>query len=329
MTRHERVKLTLENGTTVDAVAPVIISASRSTDIPAFHLDWFFNRLNKGYCVWTNPFSQAQSYVSFQNVRCIVFWSKNPRPLIPRLEELKKRGIDCYVQYTLNDYEAEDYEPNVPKLEYRIGTFRELVNKLGRGAVIWRYDPILITNKVGLKEHIGKISRIAQSLRGYVDKMVFSFTDISRYRKVQFNLDQAKIEWKELDVDGMKVFAKEIRHNIILAGIELATCGEAVDLSEFGIKKNKCVDPELMVKLFSNNKPLMECIGYDPMFGTLPATNKDSGQRMDCGCVLSKDIGSYNTCGHGCIYCYANATPAIGRANCEKAQSRREATNLI
>lgn len=328
MTRHEKIKLKLADGSIVDAVAPVIISASRSTDIPAFHLDWLFNRLKSGYCSWTNPFNQAKSYVSFQNTRCIVFWSKNPAPLILRLSELKEMGIDCYVQYTLNDYEKERFEPNIPYLEERIETFKKLVSILGKGSVIWRYDPIIITKQIGLREHIEKISRIARILQGYADKMVFSFADISRYRKVQFNLEQAHIDWQELNEDGMRVFAKELRHNIFLAGMELATCGEAVDLSEFGIKKNRCVDPELMACLFTNNRELMDFIGYDPMFGTMPQVIKDKGQRLDCGCMLSKDIGCYDTCGHGCIYCYANTTPSIGMRNCNNARQMPDKDTL-
>ena len=103
-------KITLENGTVADAQFPLIVSASRSTDIPAFYADWFFNRLEKGYSVWTNPFNGVRNYVSYEDTRFIVFWSKNPKPIIPHLDYLRRRGIGCYVQYTLSDYVGEGLE---------------------------------------------------------------------------------------------------------------------------------------------------------------------------------------------------------------------------
>ena len=113
----DKVNIRTQNGELVEASAPVIISASRSTDIPAYFAKWFINRLEKGYCVWYNPFNQKPSYVSFAKTKVVVFWTKNPAPMIPYLPELDKRGIHYYFQVTLNDYEKENFEPNVPKLE--------------------------------------------------------------------------------------------------------------------------------------------------------------------------------------------------------------------
>ena len=131
----DKTKITLENGIITDAQAPIIVSASRSTDIPAFYSDWFFNRLDKGYSAWTNPFNGVKSYISYDKTRFIVFWSKNPKPLIKHLDKLKARDIpiNCYIQFTLNDYVKEGLEKGVPSLESRIETFREIVNKLGLG----------------------------------------------------------------------------------------------------------------------------------------------------------------------------------------------------
>src|SRR5574344_905387 len=106
---NEKIKIVTEHGESVDALAPVIISASRSTDIPAFYAKWFLNRLAKGYCVWHNPFNKKPSYVSFQNTKVIVFWTKDPAPIIPYLDELDKRGLGYYFQVTLNDYEKEGF----------------------------------------------------------------------------------------------------------------------------------------------------------------------------------------------------------------------------
>lgn len=115
--KSEKIKLTLDDGKIVDAQAPLIVSASRATDIPAFYSDWFFNRLNKGYIRWRNHYNDKDLYVSFDKTRFVVFWSKNPAPLLPLLPILKQKGIGCYIQYTLNDYVAEGLEPNVPKFK--------------------------------------------------------------------------------------------------------------------------------------------------------------------------------------------------------------------
>ena len=105
-----KTTITTQSGESVEAMAPVIISASRSTDIPAFFAKWFINRLKAGYCVWYNPFNQKPSYVSFANCKVVVFWTKNPKQIIPLLHELDERGIKYYFQFTLNDYENEGFE---------------------------------------------------------------------------------------------------------------------------------------------------------------------------------------------------------------------------
>ena len=134
--KNEKLKFTLDDGNIVDAQTPLIVSASRATDIPAFYSNWFFNRLDKGYVRWRNPYNGKDSYVSFDNTKFIVFWSKNPAPLLQFLPILKQKGIGCYVQYTLNDYNAEGLEPNVTPLSGRIETFKRLVDELGLGSVV-------------------------------------------------------------------------------------------------------------------------------------------------------------------------------------------------
>ena len=157
MAKKDKTRIKNDRGEFVDATAPVIVSASRATDIPAFYSDWFFTRLKKGYSVWTNPFNGVPSYISYSNTRFIVFWSKNPKPLIPHLDFLKEYNIGCYIQYTLNDYVKEGLERGVPSLEERIETFKELVSKLGKGRVIWRFDPLILTDKIGVDDLIEKI----------------------------------------------------------------------------------------------------------------------------------------------------------------------------
>lgn len=299
--KSEKIKLTLDNGNIVDAQAPLIVSASRATDIPAFYSDWFFNRLNKGYIRWRNPYNGKDLYVSFDKTRFVVFWSKNPAPLLPLLPIMKQKGIGCYIQYTLNDYEAEGLEPNVPPMWDRIETFKRLVDELGFGSVIWRFDPLILTDKIAADDLLHKISNIADNLRGYAEKLVFSFADISSYRKVGRNLYDAGINYQEWAEAEMVDFSQRLAD--LNLGLELATCAEKVDLSEFGISHNRCIDPDLICRLSPEIEPLIRNI------------KTDKGQRTLCGCITSKDIGAYNTCPHGCAYCYANASPFSARQN--------------
>lgn len=335
--------ITREDGTDVEAQAPLIISASRSTDIPAFYSDWFFHRLKVGYSAWVNPFNKETYYISYNNCKFIVFWSKNPKPLIPHLDELKERGIGCYIQYTLNDYEDNGLEKGVPPLEERIETFKALVDKLGKGNVIWRFDPLILTDEISIVTLLEKIKKVGDKLLGYADKLVFSFADISAYKKVQANLTNNKINYQEWDEESELKFAAALAelNKFSQWNYKLATCGEKVDLSEFGIEHNKCIDDELITKISYKDKELMDFLGIrikfvdDYLFGeeSLPEdailidgnyyavrtkSNKDAGQRALCGCIVSKDIGQYNTCAHMCEYCYANSDKDEAKANYEK-----------
>lgn len=333
-------KLPRENGELVDMQVPILVSASRSTDIPAFYADWFFYRLDKaGYSAWTNPFNGVKSYVSYKDTRFIVFWSKNPKPLLRYLPILKQRGIGCYIQYSLNDYAEEGLEKNVPPLEQRIETFKQLTNALGKGHVIWRFDPLVLTDNINIDKLLDKVENIGNQLLGYTEKLVFSFADILSYRKVQTNLQKANINYIDWQENQMREFARRLSVLNPKWGYELATCGEKIDLTEFGVKKNHCVDDELIIKLAYDDKELMDYlkVKFYPMpqkslFGdseplpdsaiilpngmyALHGNNKDKGQRAFCGCIKSKDIGEYNTCVHGCEYCYANASKQAAAMN--------------
>ena len=150
MATWKKAPLPRENGEIVEMQVPEIVSASRSTDIPAFYADWFFHRLKIGYSAWINPFNGVKSFVSYKNTRFIVFWSKNPHPLLKHLDYLKDRNIGCYIQYSLNDYEDEKLELKVPPIQFRIDTFKKLVDKLGVGRVIWRFDPLVLTDDISI-----------------------------------------------------------------------------------------------------------------------------------------------------------------------------------
>ena len=330
---NDKIKITNDFGVKVEAQTPVIISASRSTDIPAFYAKWFINRIKKGHIVWYNPFNQQPLYVSFKNCKVIVFWTKNPNPLIPYLNELDKIGIHYYFQYTLNDYEKELFEPQVTSLENRIKSFKEVSNLIGKERVIWRFDPIIVSPQIPPREILKRIWSIGNQLNGYTDKLVFSFIDINSYRKVQRNLvkessmfDKETIESSELTASHINEIAEglvKIRERWSTEGCEisLATCAEEVNLDKYQIAHNRCIDGDLMKKLFAKDKELIYYLNYGKLpekntlfgeqFDKIPLSSeklKDKGQRKACGCMISKDIGMYNTCSHLCTYCYANTS---------------------
>lgn len=348
----DKLSIKIQSGELVEASAPVILSASRSTDVPAFYAQWFINRLRAGYCVWYNPFNQKPTYVSFQNCRVVVFWTKNPRPLIPLLYELDERGIHYYFQFTLNDYDNEHFEPNVPNVAQRVQTFRELSDRIGKERVIWRFDPLIVTPQLSVRDLLKKVWNLGNQLRGLTDKLVFSFIDINGYRKVQSNLvketnqfSKESIEQAEFTQAQMNEIAEGLakcRDRWMQEGwpIELATCGEQIDLKKYGIAHNRCIDGELMKRLWPDDKDLLYYLNYgelpdkNSLFGMdfsrpplSPEKMKDKGQRKLCGCMMSKDIGMYNTCSHFCVYCYANTSKEIVQKN--KVKHRPDSESII
>ena len=337
----EKIQVILENGELTETQAPIIVSASRSTDIPAFYADWFLHRLKVGYSAWTNPFNGVRSYVAYKNTRLIVFWSKNPKPLLNNggcLDYLKEKGINCYIQYTLNDYVKEGLEKGVPPLQDRIDTFRRLVDRLGFGKVIWRFDPLILTNQIGVDDLLAKAKNIGDQLKGYTEKLVFSYADISSYRKVQTNLEKGAINYREFEEDDMHYIAKNLSSLNSNWGFTLATCGEKIDLEQYGIEHNRCVDDDLMIKYFSEDRLLMDFLGVEIVKGDLfnpnstiikRKNNKDKGQRKFCGCIISKDIGEYNTCPHLCEYCYANTSKEAAVKNWQRHKENPKAETII
>ena len=322
----DKVEIVTETGEKVLAQAPIIISASRSTDIPTFYADWFIERWKLGYVKWKNPFNGTSSYVSFNNARVVVFWTKNPRPMIKYLDFLNEKVKNYYFQYTLNDYNLERLEGKVPELETRIETFKVLSNRIGKEKIIWRFDPLLLTDSINVEELLNRVEKIGNILYKYTNKLVFSYADISVYRKVENNLKRGNINYLEFSLDSMLKFAEGLQKLNKNWGLELATCAEKFDLSKYGISHNKCIDDDLMITLFRNDKILMKFLGVDggePNLFTKEGeiknemNLKDKGQREFCGCIMSKDIGEYNTCPHECLYCYANTSETIARSNYE------------
>ena len=345
----DKIHIKTDSGELVEAQAPIIISASRSTDIPAFYAQWFINRLRAGYVVWYNPFNRSKVYVSFAKCKVVVFWTKNPKPLIPLLEELDKRGIHYYFQFTLNDYIEEGFEPGVPKLEERVETFKKLSSLIGKEKVIWRFDPLIMTSQQTVRGLLKKIWHVGNQIKGYTDKLVFSFVDVKDYKKVQSNFvketnyytkeDVLSAEWSKEKMEEMAEGIAKLRDVWKEQGwpITLATCAESVELERFGIEHNRCIDGELMKEIFKEDEDLVYYLKY----GEMPPENslfppsldrpalsakkmKDKGQRKLCGCMVSKDIGMYNTCRHLCVYCYANTSKELVLKNKEKHNDNSE-----
>lgn len=336
----EKSKLVTDQGEEVDAQAPVIVSASRSTDIPAFYSDWFIHRWNAGYVRWTNPFNGSPLYVSFEKVRAVVFWTKNVAPMLKNLDFLDANIGNYYFQYSLNDYEKEHYEAALPSLSNRIETFKRLSDRVGKDRVIWRFDPLFLTKTLGVDELLKRIAHIGEQLHSFTNKLVFSFADISIYGKVKNNLKKLEIDFVEFTPETMIRFSKGLNELNQRWGLELATCAEKVNLDKYGISHNRCIDDELLIQLFSHDSDLMDFLGvklaepnlFDQGGGVekIRTRNmKDKGQRESCGCIMSKDIGQYNTCPHGCIYCYANTSEQLAMRNYHSHLSNRESESIV
>lgn len=265
----------------------MILSASRRTDIPNYYSEWFLNRIKEGYLYVRNPMNVHQIskiMLSSEVVDCIVFWTKNPEPMFSRLDELD--AYQYYFQFTLTGF-GNDIEWNVPhKRKSMIPIFQKLSHKIGKERVIWRYDPIIFTDKYNPAYHVKAFEQIAKELRGYTSKCVISFVDI--YRKNQKNMKALNPFF--LTENDLAMFGKEIAFIAGHYDIKVATCAETIDLSSCGIEHNCCVDKELIEKIT----------------GCKIQADKDKNQRKECGCMESIEIGTYNTCKNGCQYCYAN-----------------------
>jgi len=327
--KHEKIFIENDKSEVVEAQAPVIISASRATDVPALFQDWFVKRLQKGHLVWKNPFNAVYQYISFQKTRLIVFWSKNPAPIIPLLPIISEIIPNYYFQFTLNNYDNEHFEPNIPSFEERLETFMKLSETIGKQKVIWRFDPLLITENFSVDKLLKKIEHTGNQLKNHTEKLVFSFADIEGYKKVKNNLKRQNIEYLEFNEQKMNEVAEEISKMNKNWNFELATCSEPVVLQKYQISHNKCIDDDLIKKLFPKDEKLMEFIGFKISQKNIFEEEifqrknlKDSGQRKFCGCIISKDIGKYNTCKHLCAYCYANVSSKTVLQNYEALKEK-------
>lgn len=265
----------------------MILSVSRRTDIPNYYSEWFVNRMKEGFLYVRNPMNVHQISkidLSPQLVDCIVFWTKNPLPMLNKISDLQ--GYSYYFQFTLTGY-GKDIEPNLPdKRKILIDVFRNLSSKIGREKIIWRYDPIIFTERYTDEYHMKAFGTIAKSLRGYTDKVVISFVDL--YAKTKKNMQGMNMV--HFGKHRLEEFASKLSQIAGENNMKIAACAESMDLSACGIERNCCIDQPLIEKII----------------GCKIKAQKDKNQRGECGCIESVEIGAYNTCKNGCRYCYAN-----------------------
>lgn len=277
----------------------MIVSASRRTDIPALYSKWFMNRLDEGYVFVPNPRNPhrlARVDITPENLDCIVFWTKNPMPMAERFEELERRGIPFYVQYTLTPYD-KTIEPYVPSEKALLEGFAELSRLIGPSRCVWRYDPILIDERHSVAWHVRRFAEMSSILRGCTNRCVLSFVDPYKSLRGRFRAP-SDAEMRAVAA-GLSLEAGE-------SGMRLFTCAEHIDLAAFGIEHGACIDRETIESVAGKAMDLKE----------------DPNQRAACRCVQSVDIGVYDTCPHGCAYCYATSSAGAVRRNFENHDVR-------
>ena len=273
----------------------MIISASRRTDIPAFYTKWFMNRVRAGFCLVPNPFNPNQiSNISLapENVDLFVFWTRNPKPLIPHLKELNARGYSYYFLFTLMD-NPRILDPKSPSPEISIDTFKKLSDLIGPEKVFWRYDPIVLSNVTDIEFHKQRFEFIADKLCGCTFRCIISFVDI--YRKIEGRLNNLAgkgFVLEKPDNNDLSDLAVTFCSIASQNGIEIRSCASQKDLTDFGIPAGKCIDDIYIARVFGKHLN----------------SKKDPSQRKYCNCVSSKDIGMYDSCLYECLYCYATTS---------------------
>lgn len=273
-----------------------ILSVSRKTDIPTFFSEWFFNRLDAGEVLYRsnpyNPNAVTRAIFRKQDIDCIVFWTKNPIPMLKNLNRLD--GYQYYFQFTLTGYD-ETIEPALNNKNKLIDAFKELSRATDifttidniptlQHRVVWRYDPIVFTKDHTMEWHLKTFADIAKSLAGYTDRCVISFVDMYGFVEKNMQITQTQYNHEQLIN-----FCCELNNIANQNGMAVFTCAEEISLEETGIQHGSCIDKNLIEKIIGNSI----------------RTHKDKGQRAACGCVESVDVGKYDTCGNGCKYCYA------------------------
>jgi len=269
-------------------IKPQIISASRRTDIPAFYSEWFINRVRQGWGIKYNPYNKKIACVSLtpENVAAVVFWSKNYTPLLPYLEELDKMGYNLVFHFTITGL-PRYFEENVPPPAQALEIFKTLAKRYSPEQVLWRYDPVILTHKTDCRFHLENFTRFCTELAGFTKRCYISYINV--YGKVERRLKAHKINLINNNLQEQRELANSLAEVAQKYEIELFSCCNDFLLNN-KIKKARCIDANLLQKCF----------------GIGASTYSLSPSRKECGCYESIDLGLYDTCLHGCLYCYAN-----------------------
>ncbi|MDD5369877.1 MAG: DUF1848 domain-containing protein [Anaerolineaceae bacterium] len=268
----------------------MIISASYKTDIPAFYSKWFMNRLKAGYCKIVNPYGKQVYRVDLQKeaVDGFVFWTKNIGPFMKTIKTINAEGYPFIIQYAVTGY-PRALEFSVVDAEKSIRSFRELANNYGSQVVVWRYDTIVLSSLTPYEFHLVNFERLAKQLEGSTDEVVVSFAQI--YRKTLRNMNWASKEfgftWFDPDNDLKLRLASELAQIARTYRMQLTMCSQPEYLAP-GVKEAHCIDIQRLSAVANR-----------------PIHSRLKGNRRGCACYYSRDIGEYDTCPHGCVYCYA------------------------
>jgi hypothetical protein len=271
----------------------MILNTGSRTDIPAFYSDWFYNRIQEGYCLVRNPYypEQVTKYVlSPQVIDAIVFCTKNPQPMLDRLSLLSQYCTFWLV--TITPYE-QDIEPCVPRWSKVIDNFRYLSRQVGVDRMSWRYDPIFISQKYSVSYHIERFEQMVEDLQGYTRQCVVSFIDL--YEKTKRNFPQARSVTAAQQEQLIETFSKIAAAK----GMQIHLCCEDRALTRANVDADGCLSQTVLERAI----------------GSALHVPKKKMARDACSCLLGADIGMYNTCGHGCLYCYANYDNESVRVN--------------
>lgn len=271
----------------------MILNTGLRTDIPGFFSEWFYNRIDEGFVYVRNPYAKNHIYsykLDPELIDCIIFTTKNPRPMFRNLEKIDK--FNQYWHVTITPY-GKEIEPNVPPVDEVIDSFKFLSERLGKEKVTLRYDPIFISEKYSLEKHIDSFDYILDSLSDYTTEAIISFIDL--YEKTKRNFPNAK----EVTQDERLRIGEEFAKIGEKYNIKVKTCVEGTELERFGIDSSGCMTKEVIEKAINKNL-------------NIP---KQKARNGECYCLLNNDIGEYNTCDHGCLYCYANSNKRLVKRN--------------
>jgi hypothetical protein len=271
----------------------MIISASYRSDIPAFYRDWFVKRRAAGFARVANPYGGQPYKVPLRgpDVDGFVFWTRNPAPFMATLADLHGEGVPFVVHVTLTGY-PRDLETSVPGPDQAVALMHEIANRFGPRVLVWRYDPLLFTMHTPPRWHRETFSRLTAALAGACDEVCLSFAHI--YRKTARNLEAAGIAWRDPEVEEKAETLRELSGLAAENGMTATVCSQP----ELGLVPARCIDAGRL---------------SDVAGRTIAARQK--GNREGCLCAESRDIGAYDSCPHGCRYCYAVAGPAVARKN--------------